>query len=118
MATAIFVGEGKAIDYTPSAAVAAGDVVVEGDLIGVARTPIAAGAPGSLAVEGVFDFPKTTGAGSGIAIGTKVYWDAADKVATASTNNGATPPVPYAFLGKTVKAAADGDATVRVRLDE
>ena len=46
--------------------------------------PIAANTPGSLAVAGVFDFPKATGAGSGIAAGTKVYWDATNKVATAT----------------------------------
>lgn len=118
MALAIFVGDGRAIDYTPSANVAAGDVVVLVDLVGVARTPIAANTPGSLAVWGIFDFAKATGAGSGIAQGTKVYWDAADHVATASANNGATPPVPYAYLGKVVKAAADADATVRVRLSQ
>ena len=79
MALAIFVSEGRAVDYTPSADVAAGDVVVQADLVGVARTPIAANAPGSLAIEGVFDFAKATGAGSGIAVGTKVYWDAAEQ---------------------------------------
>jgi len=42
MATAVFVQEGDVIDYTPSSAVAAGDVVVQGDLIGVAKQPIAA----------------------------------------------------------------------------
>jgi predicted RecA/RadA family phage recombinase len=32
MATATFVQEGSAVDYTPSSAVAAGNVVVQGDL--------------------------------------------------------------------------------------
>ena len=109
MALAIFVSEGRAVDYTPSADVAAGDVVVQADLVGIARTPIAANAPGSLAIEGLFDFAKATGAGSGIAVGTKVYWDAAVKVATATVGTNK-------YLGKTVQAAADGDATVRVRL--
>jgi predicted RecA/RadA family phage recombinase len=109
MALAIFSSEGNVIDYTPSADVAAGDVVVQGDLVGIARTPIAANAPGSLAIEGLFDFPKATGAGSGIAVGTKVYWDATDKQATATADTNK-------YLGKTAKTAADGDATVRVRL--
>ena len=109
MALAVFVNEGNAIDYTPSADVAAGDVVVQAELVGVARTPIAANQPGSLAVAGVFDFAKATGAGSGIAVGTKVYWDSTAKVATA-TAQGNT------YLGKTVTAATDGDATVRVAL--
>jgi len=111
MATATFVHDGSSIDYTPSAAVAAGDVVVQADLIGVARTPIAANALGSLAVRGVFDVPKATGGGSAIAVGSTVYWDATNKVAT-------TTAAGNKLLGKTIKAAADADAIVRVRLSQ
>jgi predicted RecA/RadA family phage recombinase len=110
---ATFVQEGRAIDYTPTGPVAAGDVVVQGDLVGVARSPIAANTPGSLAVAGIFDFPKATGAGSGIAAGVKVYWDATDKQAKADDETGANK-----YLGKTTKAAADADTTVRVRLSQ
>jgi predicted RecA/RadA family phage recombinase len=106
-----FVHDGDAIDYTPSSAVAVGQVVVQGDLIGIARSAIAANALGSLAVKGVFDVPKATGAGSGIAVGTTVYWDATNSVATATAGSNKV-------LGKTVLAAADGDATVRVRLHQ
>jgi len=105
-----YVHQGDSIDYTPSAAVAAGAVVVQGDIIGVARTPIAANVLGSLAAEGVFDFPKATSGGSALAAGTTVYWDAAASQATATS-------VGNKQLGKVVTAAADGDATVRVRLD-
>ena len=111
MATATFVHDGAAVDYTPGAAVAAGDVVVQGDLVGVAKTPIAASALGALAVVGVFDVPKAAGQGTAIAAGKKVYWDAANKVAT-ETAQGNT------YLGKTVAAAADADTTVRVRLSQ
>ena len=113
MAFVAFVCEGNAIDYTPSSAVAAGDVVVQGDLIGVARTPIVADTPGSLAVSGVFDFPKATGAGTAIAAGANVYWDVADTEAKEDSESGANK-----LLGKTIKAAADADATVRVRLSQ
>ncbi|MFB3894640.1 MAG: DUF2190 family protein [Phycisphaerae bacterium] len=105
-----YVQNDDAVDYTPSAAVGAGEVVVQGDMIGVARTPIAANALGSLAVEGIFDFPKSTAGGSGIAVGTTVYWDATNSVATATS-------VGNKQLGKVTKAAADADATVRVRMD-
>lgn len=108
---ATFVHDGNNVDYTPGAAVAAGAVVVQGDLIGVARTPIAADALGSLAVRGVFDFAKATGAGTGIAAGTTCYWDAADGQAKADSETGANK-----LIGKCVKAAADADATVRIRL--
>ena len=72
MATARFVHDGEAIDYTPSSAVSAGDVVVQNDLVGVAKLDIAANTLGALAVKGVFDFPKATGAGSAIAAGDDV----------------------------------------------
>jgi predicted RecA/RadA family phage recombinase len=111
MAITTFVHEGRAIDYTPTANVAAGDVVVQGDLVGVARSPIPANTPGSLAVSGVFDFPKASGAGTGIGAGVKAYWDATGKVATATAEG-------HTYLGKTVQAAADGDTTVRVRLSQ
>jgi predicted RecA/RadA family phage recombinase len=111
MALAIFAHDGDSIDYTPTSDVAAGDVVVQGDMVGVARTPIVANAPGSLAVAGVFDFPKATTTGSAIAAGTKAYWDAAASVATATAGSNK-------LLGKTVKAAADADTTVRVRLSQ
>ncbi len=113
MALAVFAHEGNAIDYTPTSDVAAGDVVVQGELIGVARTPIAANAPGSLAACGVFDFAKATGTGTGIAVGAKIYWDATNKQATTSPATGVNK-----LLGKTVKAATDADTTVRVRLSQ
>ena len=113
MATATFVHDGSSIDYTPGSAVAVGDVVVQADLIGVARTPIAASALGSLAVAGVFDVPKTAGVGEAIAVGSKVYWDVGDQVAKTDDESGANK-----YLGKTVKAAGDDDTTVRVRLEQ
>ena len=74
MPTAVFVSEGNAIDYTPTADVAAGDVVVQGELVGIAKTPIAANTPGALTVTGVFDLPKATGAGTAIPVGSEAYW--------------------------------------------
>jgi predicted RecA/RadA family phage recombinase len=111
MAQAIFVHEGASIDYTPGADVAAGDVVVQGDLVSVAKFDIKANVLGSLYVVGVFDFAKATGGGTALAAGTTVYWDDAANVAT-STSAGNKQ------IGKVVKAAADGDATVRVRMTQ
>ena len=110
---ATFVHDGGSIDYTPTTAVAAGAVVLQGDLIGVARTPIAANALGSLAVAGVFDFPKTAGAGSAIAAGAICYWDVTDAVAKTDSETAANK-----LIGKCIKAAADADATVRIRLSQ
>ena len=111
MATATYVQEGASIDYTPSGAVAEGDVVVQGDLVGVVVRPIEADRLGALAVEGVFDFPKGTGSASAIAAGKKVYWDDGNQVAT-ETAGGNT------YIGKTILAATDDDETVRVRMSQ
>jgi len=111
MATAVFVHEGDMIDYTPSSDVSAGDVVVQNDLVGIALQDIPANTLGALAVRGVFQMPKATGAGTAIPAGSKVYWDATNQqVTTDSTDN--------TYLGKTVAAAGDSDATVKVRLEQ
>ena len=113
MATAQFIHDGKSIDYTPSSDVTAGDVVVQGELVGVAKLDIAADALGALAVAGVFDFPKTAGVGEAIDAGAKVYWDVGDGVAKTDDESGANK-----LIGKTVAAATDDDETVRVRLSQ
>ena len=110
---ATFRSKGCQVDYTPGSDVAAGDVVVQGDLVGVADVAIAANRLGSLSVEGVFDFPKATGGSTAIAAGTDVYWDEGDTEAKADDEAGANK-----LIGKTVAAAADGDATVRVKLNQ
>jgi len=108
---ATFIHDGKSIDYTPPADVAAGAVVVQGELVGVSRTPIAANALGSLAVVGVFDFAKATGAGTAITAGANCYWDAANSRATTTATGNK-------FIGKCIKAAVDADTTVRIRLSQ
>jgi len=107
MAQADFVHDGEAIDYTPGSDVAAGQVVVQGDLVGVAKRDIPANKPGALSVEGVFDVAKQPGLP--FAAGDLVFWDAANLYAVAtSTGN--------KLLGKAVRAALDSAATVRARL--
>ncbi len=111
MAEAIFRHDGGSIDYTPSADVAAGDVIVQGELVGVAKLDIKAGTLGALAVTGVFDFAKATGGGTAITAGANVYWDDTNNVATTTATGNK-------LIGKCVKAAADADATVRVRMSQ
>ncbi len=109
MAQATFVQEGCSIDYTPGSDVAAGDVVVQGDLIGVAKRPITANELGALAVDGVFDFAKNTGVA--YTVGQILYWDdTADKVTTTSAGN--------KQIGKVARAAASADTSVRVRVSQ
>ena len=101
------VSTGDMIDYTPGSAVAAGDVIVQTDLIGIATQDIAASKKGALAVTGVFDFPKDTGSADAIVAGDTLYWDAGNEVATATAST-------HKQLGKAVAAAAAATATVRV----
>lgn len=54
--------KGYLIDYTPTSAVAAGEVVLMGSMVGVAPRPIAAGEKGVVAIGGVWTMDKATGA--------------------------------------------------------
>ncbi len=113
-AVARFIHDGDSINYTPTIAdVATGDVIVQGDLVGIAKRDIPRNTLGALAVSGVFDMPKLANAGVTIAAGAKVYWDAGNSVATTDTDEGANK-----YLGKTIAAADADDATVRVRLEQ
>lgn len=107
------VHQGKRIDYTPAAAKTAGDVVVQEDLVGVVDVDIAANRKGALAIEGVYEFPKNTGAGTDYAAGRRLYWDATNVKATHDSNGGANKP-----LGKVVLAVATTDTLVWVKLHD
>lgn len=104
---ASYVQKGDQLDYTPAAAVAAGDVVVIGSLVAVAPRPIAANALGVLSVEGVFSMPCATGATG--AQGSAINWYATSGVAHEATGVAA---------GKLAKARAAGDTSVHVILNK
>ncbi len=106
----IFVSDGEQIDYTPSGDVAAGDVIVQGTLIGVAERDIPDGTLGALTVLGIRTFPKHVSSSSALSAGAKVYWDIADNEVNTDTGN------PY--LGKVVIAAGATDTTVQVRMEQ
>jgi len=73
---------GNMIDYTPAAALSAGDVVVMNDrMCAVATRDIAAGALGALAIEGIFKIEKENVA---FVAGQDVYWDEGNDRAIAS----------------------------------
>ena len=108
MASATFYQRGCQVDYTPSSAVAVGDIVVLNDMVCVADHAIVANAKGALATDGVYIFPKATGA---IGQGAIVYWDAtAGNITTTRTSN--------KRAGKAAEAAASGDATVKVSINK
>ena len=110
---ATYIQTGNHIDYTPAADLALGEVIVQGELVGIAPYAVGAGQPGSLAVTGVFDLDKASGAGTAIPAGTKIYWDAAQKQAVTSDGGGANK-----YVGKSIHDAADTASAVRVRLSQ
>ena len=123
--------EGKYVACTPETDVAAGEVIAQGNLVGIAPLAIPAGRAGQIAIRGVVRVPKQPGIA--IAAGTIVYWD----VASGYTTNqlivappeelefGVEPTAPAAaltnpspVLGKTVEAAPKAATLVRVRLSQ
>ncbi|MCK6485458.1 MAG: DUF2190 family protein [Phycisphaerae bacterium] len=108
-----FVQRGGVIEYIPAYDVAAGEVIVQGELVGVARRDIRADTPGPLTIAGIFDIPKSTGVGTEIRTGTKVYWNASRQTSDLADGGGANK-----YLGKAIKTADDNAAYVRVLLSQ
>lgn len=108
---ATFVQPGNTVDYTPGSDLTAGAVVVQVDLVGVLVRDTAANKLGALAVEGVHAFPKATSGGSAIPAGTICYWSAGSQQATATAGGNK-------LIGKCVKAAADADTVVLIKLSQ
>lgn len=109
MAKANYVQPGNCIDYTNSGSdkIAAGDIVSLTTRIAVAAADIKAGEVGAVMTEGVFELPLT--ASTAVTLGAAVYYVASTgKVTTTATDN-----IP---CGWCVKAAASGDATVKVKI--
>jgi len=90
-----------------AAAVVSGEVVVVGDMIGVALGDIAIGATGDLAIEEVFLLAKEQPLV--IAQGDTLYWDAVNlRIDKTNTNT----PAGKAFAG-----AIEAATTVRVKIN-
>lgn len=97
-------GEPVFVDYTPGAAVTAGDVVVQNNLPCVAHVDIANGELGALSVGG--GVYLCTG-DAAISVGKKVYWDDTNnKVTETATGNKG--------FGWTVSACSGDGSTCRV----
>lgn len=95
------------VDYTPSAAVAAGDVVVIGEYPLVAHNAIDADKLGALAAGGgVYDLTVD----ADLAPGDKIYWDESASKITATADAGNNKH--FGFISPDSDPGADGD-TVR-----
>jgi len=102
-----FVQKGESIDYRAETPVAAGDVIVQDNLAGIARLDIPEGKLGSLAVVGVFDIVKDD---SVVTAGNAIYWNAGAKKATIAKTGSQ-------YLGKAILDADASGETVRVLLN-
>lgn len=116
MAQAQFVHDGDAIDYTPSSAIDAGEIIVQNDLVGIAKLDIPADELGALAVTGIYDVPR--GAATAFNPGDEIYWDddgtseAGGTGAAVATSDGGNNP----FMGYAVLASPDTAASPTVRI--
>ena len=101
---------GETLTLTTPYAVSSGGGALVGSIFGVASNDYASGEDGEFQVAGVFDLVRETGASTGWSQGALIYWDNTNKrVTKTSTSN--------KLIGVAVRAAADGDATGRVRLN-
>jgi len=103
MAIADFIAEGNDIAYTPGANVAQGAVVVQADLVGVAKRAIAANTLGALSVRGVFNIDKLST--DVVTAGAILYWDVANSRATITAST-------HKVFGRAIAAAGNGATKV------
>lgn len=108
MAIADKCAEGNYIDYTPGAAVSAGSVIVQADLVGVAEKDIAANTLGALSVRGLYNINKLST--DVVVAGAILYWDVANSRATITAST-------HKAFGRAVAAAGNGTAKVLALLN-
>ena len=104
-----YIQRGDSIDYTPETDVAAGDIIVLRDLIGVAKLDIKAGELGALAIVGVYEFTKGDMA---VEIGQQL-------AVKPDTGEACEPGTSGSVVfGYAVKAAEASDTTVWIKLEQ
>lgn len=105
----MFKRKGENLDYTCTAAVERGEVVVINDALGVAATTAPKDAVIAVYMTGVFLLPKNTT--TELPQGKKVYWNPTAKQVTTDTDDGAeSNPTAYLEAGivwETALASAD-----------
>lgn len=103
-----YVAEGRTINFTAAAALAAGQVTNVGDLIVVAIDAAASGAPCVGITEGVFVLPKVTA--NVLTLGERV-WLASGQITDNSAAAGAV------FAGRVFSEAGNGTTSVEVKIN-
>jgi predicted RecA/RadA family phage recombinase len=120
MGEAKFVQTGETITHPISAAVAEGDVIVIGQLVGVvvrdvSTADVALGREAEVRIDGVYDMPKV---GSlVVAAGDAMYWDE-DGTPYGGSGTGAVTKTAAAgnFCGFAIEAAGSNVTPVKVKL--
>ena len=106
-----FYAEGNTLDIVAGSAISSGDVVVTGDIIGIAKADIASGDTGSILVEGVVKVTKISG--EAWVVGDKIGYDASasgfDKTFTSAAGD-------VTDCGVCAVAAASGDTVGYLKL--
>jgi predicted RecA/RadA family phage recombinase len=104
-----FVQRGENITVLAASIAVSGELVVMGSLFGVALHDAAANDELTLKTGGVWELPKTSA--NEPAAGDPAYWDAdVSEITTTATDN--------TKVGVFTEAAANGDTTCRVRLND
>jgi predicted RecA/RadA family phage recombinase len=111
---ALFVGEGRTIDYTPVAATKAGTVVNRGTIPMIVPSDIEAGELGCLAASGLWKVPQV---GEVFAVGDDVYWDSTGNPYGGTAGSGCAKSTASAYLmGTAAAVSAATDTYVLVNL--
>lgn len=112
MAEAVYVQEGRTLDYTPVAAMNAGQVVQLSDgRAGIVTTELDAAQLGSVHTDGVFTLLKT--ASINLLAGGRVYWDHSANTATFRPVNDKD-----FYVGTVVEDSLAAATTVKVHLNK
>jgi predicted RecA/RadA family phage recombinase len=104
-----FIQPGVNLTLPAPAAIVSGEVIVIGELHGVAAGDAESGADFDLVTEGVYALDKVST--DVFAIGDYVFYDAAEKLVTSDDDTGAN-----ALIGIAVTVAANPSGTVNVKL--
>jgi predicted RecA/RadA family phage recombinase len=114
-----FYQAGDCVDYTPSTAKSAGDVIfgASGSRAGVVVDDIAANEQGALRIRGNFAFRKDSGT---FAVAALIGWDSDGTGVDGVTGGAATSTAASIdfVLGRCIEAASGGATEVKVGLNE
>lgn len=105
-----YVHNGDAVTLAAPANTNSGDLVIVGQLFGVAQSSANSGANVALRCGGVHTLRKLNGASTSFAAGANVYWDATNANCTVSATSNTR-------IGVATVAAANADVSITVRLN-